>query len=74
MANTARRGWVRSYGKESTIKLGAVNGVDNFTRRMPATRAIEAAMQECADQGEPVIYPPPADSDVVCRAAKTLGR
>lgn len=42
------------------IRLAAVSGADEIDRKGAAVGALEAAMEECADQDTEIVYPPPA--------------
>lgn len=60
------------------IKAVAISGADTIDRRNPAVEALEAAMDECADQDIEVLFPqsddlPPAERRVV-RAHGELSR
>lgn len=60
------------------IKAVAISGADNIDRRNPAVEALEAAMDECADQDIEVVFPQsddlaPAERRVV-RAHGDLSR
>ena len=60
------------------IRAVAISGADNIDRRNPAVEALEAAMDECADQDIEVVYPQsddlaPAERRVV-RAHGELSR
>lgn len=51
-------GLIRRAGR---IRLTAISGSDEIDRKSPAVGAIEAAMEECADQDAELIYPPPPE-------------
>lgn len=43
------------------LRLAAVSGSDNVDRKGAVAEAIEAAMEECADQDTEIVYPPPTE-------------
>lgn len=49
-------GWVRS----DTVRTQAISDTEFFDRRMAMLVKLEAAMDECLDQEQPVVYPQPA--------------
>lgn len=59
-------GWVRGAGKpggRTNVRVEALSDTEQIDRRMAMLRKIEAAMEECLDQEQPVVYPaPPAQS------------
>lgn len=55
------------------VKIAAVSHSPQFEHRANLMRAIERAMEEAIDQGEPVVYPPDRDGPaVVARAHEAL--
>ncbi|MBC7833617.1 MAG: HlyD family efflux transporter periplasmic adaptor subunit [Phycisphaerales bacterium] len=57
-------GWVRGgRGAESeSIRVEAISDTEHFDRRMAMVQRLKAAMDECLDQAQPVLFPqPPAD-------------
>jgi multidrug resistance efflux pump len=52
-------GWVRGIGASGAVRCIAVSDTENIDRRMAMIQKIEAAMYECLDQEQPVLYPPP---------------
>ena len=62
------------------IRLCAVSGADEIDRKGAAVEALEAAMEECADQDTEIVYPPPAALQAdpsqrrVTRAHESLAR
>lgn len=60
-------GWSRG-GKEDarSVRCIALSDTEQIDRRMAMVQKLEAAMNECLDQEQPVLYPPPApEADVV---------
>lgn len=61
-------------GKRS-VRCAALSDTENLDRRMEMVQRLEAAMDECLDQEQPVLYPPPpedgAGGDVVLSQAVT---
>lgn len=49
------------------IRLRAISRTEKFDRQMAAARALEIAMEECLDQDEEIVWPPPEGSTVVTR-------
>ena len=49
------------------IRLRAISRTEKFDRQMEAARALEMAMEECIDQDDEILHPPPGDSTVVTR-------
>jgi len=56
-------GWVRDHQAE----LVALSHAEKFDRRTEAVRALELAMEECADQNEEIVFPPENDPRQVKR-------
>jgi len=48
-------------------RLKAMSRTEKFDRQMAAAQALEAAMEECADQDEEVLFPAPPGSTAVTR-------
>ncbi len=49
-------GWLEN----GYIKLQAISRTESFDKRMAAAQGLEAAMEECLDQDEEIIWPAPA--------------
>lgn len=49
------------------IKVVAVSGTDRFQRKMQALQQLEAAMEECRDQDEEILWPDQIARDAVTR-------
>jgi RND family efflux transporter MFP subunit len=56
------------------VKVRALSHAAQFKQQMNLVRAIEAAMAECVDQAEPIVYPDPSDGEglTVMRAHEEL--
>ncbi len=66
------RGSARGTRDRRSVRLEALSDTENIDRRMEMSRRLEAAMEECLDQQQPVLYPPPADdADAVLARAVT---
>jgi hypothetical protein len=63
-------GWVHGSGSNvearrragtgrRVVKMAALSDTENLDRRMAMVQKLEAAMEECLDQEQPVLYPPP---------------
>ncbi len=50
------------------VRLTAISHVEKFDPHSTLSRALESAMEEAADQAQPVRYPLPADARLVSRA------
>lgn len=44
------------------VKLAALSDTEHLDRRMAMIQKLEAAMEECLDQAQPVLFPPPPES------------
>lgn len=56
-------GWVRSNAKDGVkrfARIAAMSDTENIDRRMAMVQKLEAAMDECLDQEQAVLFPPPA--------------
>lgn len=58
------------YGRY--VKAVAMSHTEHFSRKMEAVGAIEKAMEECLDQDEEILAPPPTGASGVCREARAL--
>lgn len=72
----ARSTSARGTGDEKrSTRCVALSDTENLDRRMTMVQSIEAAMDECLDQEQPVLYPPPPEgqpgSDVLLSQAVT---
>lgn len=62
----AALGWAHG----DAVKVQAISDTEHFDRRMAMVQKLEAAMDECLDQQQPVLYPPPAvNQDVLLAQA-----
>jgi len=71
-------GWVRGRAGVDTsagpaqIRVIAVSDTENIDRRMTMIQRLEAAMDECLDQEQPILYPSPdtpqEKDDLLCTA------
>ena len=66
-ADRVALGWLRGR----SVRVEHMTHTDKIVRSTQAVTDLEAAMEECLDQGEPVIVPEPTDAAVVSRAAQT---
>lgn len=58
-------GWVEGSEQESgrrVVRVQAVSDTENLDRRMLMVQKLEAAMDECLDQEQPVLFPPPPEA------------
>jgi len=57
-------GFVRGVGTASGhLRVRAISDTEHLDRRMAMVRRLESAMDECFDQQQPVLYPPPPDTE-----------
>lgn len=56
-------GWER----RGYVMTRAMSHTDKFVRKMEAVQGLEAAMEECFDQEEAIIWPPPPGEDQIVR-------
>ena len=57
-------GWVDGY----YVKVRAMNGTDRIERKVEVLQRLEAAMEECRDQEEEILFPPADGQELVYRA------
>ncbi len=57
-------GWVDGY----YVKVRAMNGTDRIERKVEVLQRLEAAMEECRDQEEEILFPAAEGQDLVGRA------
>lgn len=55
-------GWVRGIGASGAVKVVAISDTEHIDRRMAMVRKLEGAMDECLDQEQAVLYPPPPET------------
>jgi hypothetical protein len=75
-ADRVALGWVKGIGTSGAIRVMAVSDTELIDRRMAMIQKLEAAMDECLDQEQAVLYPPPpaqgdGQSDVLLSQAIT---
>lgn len=63
-ASRVSLGWVDSY----YVKVRAMNGTDKIERKVEVLQRLEAAMEECRDQEEEIIFPSEEIGTIVRRA------
>lgn len=56
-------GWVKAH----YMRVCAMSGTDRFERKVEILQRLEAAMEECRDQEEEVLFPRVETADTVCR-------
>ncbi|MFN0010490.1 MAG: HlyD family efflux transporter periplasmic adaptor subunit [Phycisphaerales bacterium] len=55
-----------------SVQVKAISDTEHFDRRVQMVRKLEAAMDECLDQEQPVLHPaPPAETDALLSQAVT---
>ena len=57
-------GWAKGLGRRGegvTVKTVAISDTENIDRRMAMVQKLEAAMDECYDQDQPVLFPQPPE-------------
>lgn len=60
----ASLGWL----EHGYVRASAISRTEKFDRKMAAAQALEAAMEECLDQDEEILWPAPKDATTVARA------
>lgn len=58
-ADRAALGWVRGVGGSDVVRVVALSDTEHVDPRMAMVQKLQAAMDECLDQEQPVMYPPP---------------
>ncbi|MGO9478587.1 MAG: efflux RND transporter periplasmic adaptor subunit [Limisphaerales bacterium] len=66
----ASLGWLEG----GYIRLRAMSRTEQFDRQMAAAQILEAAMEECVDQDEEILWPPPQGVTTVARDHETFAR
>lgn len=56
------------------VKLQTISRTEKFDRQMAVAQLLEAAMDECLDQDEELIWPPPQDANFVARDHEKYSR
>jgi biotin carboxyl carrier protein len=71
-ADRVALGWVKGIGSSGAIRAIAVSDTELIDRRMAMIQKLEAAMDECLDQEQAVLFPPPTgEGDVLLAQAIT---
>jgi hypothetical protein len=58
-ADRVALGWVKGIGDSGAVRVVAVSDTEMIDRRMAMIQKLEGAMDECLDQEQAVLYPPP---------------
>jgi len=66
----ASLGWLEG----GYIRLRAMSRTEQFDRQMAAAQVLEAAMEECVDQDEEILWPPPEGVTTVARDHETFAK
>jgi Barrel-sandwich domain of CusB or HlyD membrane-fusion len=56
-------GWLKS----SFVQLQAISRTEKFDRQMAAAKSLETVMEECLDQDDEIVWPPPKEATVIVR-------
>jgi multidrug resistance efflux pump len=56
-------GWVKGFGHSGAVRVVSISDTEHIDRRMSMVQKVEAAMDECLDQEQAVVYPPPPARD-----------
>lgn len=56
------------------VRLEAMSHTEKIVRKMQVVQDLEAAMEECIDQDEEILWPPPAGAMTICHEASELAR
>lgn len=77
-ADRVALGWCKGLGRKGEgerVKVIAISDTEQIDRRMRMVQLIEGAMDECYDQDQPILFPPPpeggAGGDVLLAQAVT---
>ncbi|MEX2219598.1 MAG: HlyD family efflux transporter periplasmic adaptor subunit [Phycisphaerales bacterium] len=73
-ADRVALGWVKGIASSGAVRVVAVSDTEHVDRRMAMVQKLEAAMDECLDQEQAVMHPPPPageGGDVVLAQAIT---
>ncbi len=54
-------GWVRGVGEAGAVRVHAISDTEYLDRRLAMVQKIESAMDECLDQEQAVLFPPPPE-------------
>ncbi len=63
-ADRVALGWTKgldSGGEGGAVKAVAISDTENIDRRLAMVKLLEDAMDECLDQQQPIVYPPPPE-------------
>lgn len=56
-------GWL----EDRYVRVRAISHMERFEKKMDIVQALETAMEECCDQDEEIVWPPPPGCDAVYR-------
>lgn len=56
-------GWVHGY----YVKITTISGTEQFQRKMQVLQQLEAAMEECRDQDEEILFPAPDGAEAIIK-------
>lgn len=56
-------GWVHGY----YVKITTISGTEQFQRKMQVLQQLEAAMEECRDQDEEILFPAPEGAEAIIK-------
>lgn len=62
------------WNQENRIRLRAISRTEKFDRQMAAARALEAAMEECFEQDDEIVWPCPEETNLVTRDHEAYAR
>lgn len=54
-------GWVQGLGHSGAVRVKSISDTEHIDRRMTMVQKLEAAMDECLDQEQAVMHPPPPE-------------
>lgn len=66
----ASLGWLEG----GYIRLRAMSRTEQFDRQMTAAQTLEAAMEECLDQDEEIVWPAPAEANLVAKEHEAFAK
>ncbi len=60
-ADRVALGWVRGIGEAGAVRVHAISDTEYIDQRLAMVQKIQGAMDECLDQEQAVLFPPPAE-------------
>ncbi len=60
-ADRVALGWVHGVGESGAVRVESMSDTEHIDRRLAMIQKIEAAMDECLDQEQPIVFPVPTE-------------